>query len=232
MEAPTIIGRSVEVRGRLHRYAVYVPPAELAPRPLPVLVFLHGEGEAGVDGWRPTRVGLGPCLHRAPERWPFLVVFPQKPPEGGASWLPHEGLLHAVLAEATSGFPADDARIYGTGIATGAVGLWALAARDPGFFAAVAPVGGGGDLRWARRLAHVPAWVFHGERDEAIPPSRARDMAEALRRAGGSPRLTVFPEAGHNAWDLAYRSPDLPAWFLRFRRRALTAERRVGAMRG
>ena len=215
MEAPTVIGKSVDFRGRLHRYAVYVPPSDLAPRPLPVLMFLHGDGESGVDGWRPTRVGLGPCLHRAPERWPFLVVFPQKP-EAGTSWLPHDGLVRAVLGRAAAEFPVDLSSVYGTGNSAGAVGLWALAARDPGLFAAVAPVGGGGDPRWARRLAGVPVWAFHGARDEAAPPVSSRDMAAALRIAGGTPRLTVFPEAGHNAWDLAYRTPDLPAWFLRY----------------
>lgn len=219
-DASAVVGKSLEYRGRVHRYAVFVPSADVAPRPLPVLLFLHGAGEAGVDGWRPVRVGLGPILQRAPERWPFLGVFPQKPPEGGLTWAAHEGLLRAVLDRARADYPTDPARLYGTGISMGAFGLWALAAREPGLFAALAPVCGGGDARWARRLAGVPTWAFHGARDEVVPVSCSRDMVQALREAGGAPRLTVYPDAGHAAWELAYRTADLPAWLLGHRRPA------------
>jgi hypothetical protein len=42
---------------------------------------------------------------------------------------------------------------------------------------------------------------------------------DAVNAAGGSAKLTVFPDANHNAWDPAYREACLAAWFLSHRRR-------------
>ena len=39
-------------------------------------------------------------------------------------------------------------------------------------------------------------------------------MVEAVRRAGGAPQLTVYPENGHDAWTDTYQNPDVFAWLL------------------
>ena len=64
----------------------------------------------------------------------------------------------------------------------------------------------------AQRLQHLPMWVFHGAKDDVITPDQSRHMVEALRRIGGNVRYTEFAEAGQDAWDQAYASPDLWTW--------------------
>jgi len=61
--------------------------------------------------------------------------------------------------------------------------------------------------------------TFHGARDDLVPPEQSRRMAAALRAAGGDVRYTEFPDANHNAWDPAYRSPALWEWLFAQRRR-------------
>lgn len=34
-----------------------------------------------------------------------------------------------------------------------------------------------------------------------------RKLVEALKRNGGSPKLTVYPEAGHDSWTETYANP-------------------------
>jgi poly(3-hydroxybutyrate) depolymerase len=71
--------RSVRIGGVSHAYKVYVPPGFDRARTWPVILFLHGAGEAGADGVRQTEVGLGRVLRTHPGRYPAVVVFPQAP---------------------------------------------------------------------------------------------------------------------------------------------------------
>src|SRR5262245_18870911 len=68
--------RDVAVGGERHRYAAWLPRGFDASRTWPAIVCLHGSGECGSDGVKPTAIGLGPQLKAHPERWPFVVVFP------------------------------------------------------------------------------------------------------------------------------------------------------------
>src|SRR5690606_34122293 len=53
--------RTVTVDGRTSTYQVFIPaPATRSTGPLPVVLFLHGSGERGVDGMKQTECGLGP----------------------------------------------------------------------------------------------------------------------------------------------------------------------------
>ena len=43
---------------------------------------------------------------------------------------------------------------------------------------------------------------------------RSEKMAAAVNAAGGSAKLTIYPEAEHDAWTPAYSDPELYRWFL------------------
>ena len=43
-------------------------------------------------------------------------------------------------------------------------------------------------------------------------------MVEALKKAGGNPKFTVYPEAGHDSWTEAYNDPQLYEWLLQQKR--------------
>ncbi|HET9274750.1 MAG TPA: hypothetical protein VFN96_01635, partial [Gemmatimonadales bacterium] len=54
--------RTVQVGSVTHRYRIYVPVGYTPRTRWPVILFLHGAGERGVDGLRQTEVGLGPAI--------------------------------------------------------------------------------------------------------------------------------------------------------------------------
>ncbi len=117
----------------------------------------------------------------------------------------------------TAGADAD--RFYITGLSLGGFGTWDALQRYPERFAAAVPICGGGDLHLAKKMAHVPVWVFHGQDDKNVHPDCSRRMVDALRRAGAKgARYTEYPRVAHNCWDAAYSTPQLVPWMLEQRR--------------
>lgn len=228
--APAFLVREVEVGGTRHRFAVWVFPEWRPDRLWPGIVFLHGSGEFGVDGLKPTMIGLGPVLQAHPERWPCVVVFPQKPLED-EEWEEREDLVLAELAAARSEFHIDPDRIALTGLSQGGHGTWMIGARHADLWSCLAPVCGYGRPRTvARRVARLPVWAFHGMLDDVVDPQDTRRTVEAIRaertKLGLDPegaRLTLYPKANHNAWDPAYGEPHLPMWLLSHRQAATTS---------
>jgi predicted peptidase len=102
----------------------------------------------------------------------------------------------------------DESRLYLTGLSMGGYGSWDLAARQPERFAAVVPICGGGDEKQAPKLAKLPIWVWHGDADQAVKVTRSRQMVEAIKAAGGSPKYTELPGVGHDSWTAAYNGPE------------------------
>ena len=211
-------------RGVTHRYRVIVPPgyddAEAAIKAWLGIVFLHGRGECGEDGARPTTVGLGPALMRHPERWPCVVLFPQKPdPE--KAWEDARKVVLAIIDRFREDYRIDADRLLLTGISQGGHGTFEFGAAQPDRWAALAPICGyGPPARYAAALAkaRVPIWTFHGDADDVVPIARSEAIVEALKLAGANVTFTRYPGVKHDSWEPAYADPRLADWLLGQRR--------------
>ncbi|MCW5963521.1 MAG: hypothetical protein KIT83_05735 [Bryobacterales bacterium] len=216
--------------GETLRYFLYLPATENASGRLPIVTFLHGSSGSGPGDGKPLEGGhrFGSNLwirDDAQARYPSIVVVPQVQPPPGETWArawraasapdgkPKEALVLLVeaLDQLADELPVDSARLYLTGQSMGGFGAWLAYTRYPGRFAAIVPVCGGGDPG-----AVVPngtaVWAFHGDRDQVVPPSRSREMVDAIRRAGGMVRYTEFPGMGHNIFEAAYGEAELVDW--------------------
>lgn len=232
--APSAHGRFVErqisVAGDTQRYQVFVP-AQQGDGKRPVIVFLHGSGERGRDNQAQVKVGIGAYVRAHMDDFPAIVVFPQAPE--GSEWNQNASMVFAQVDAATREFGGDPRRTYLTGLSMGGFGTWDLALREPERFAALVPICGGlvapgrpsmtvasvagaGDpyAAAAAQLKEVPAWIFHGAKDDLVLPEYSRRMYAALRAAGASDvHYTEFADANHNSWDPAYlHTPQLWAW--------------------
>ena len=51
-----------------------------------------------------------------------------------------------------------------------------------------------------------------------MPLEQSERMVEALKKANGNVKFTVYPEAGHDSWTEAYNDPELFKWLLEQKR--------------
>ena len=120
-------------------------------------------------------------------------------------------LLEAIPAVIKE-FSINDKRIYITGLSMGGFGTWDAISREPELFAASVPICGGGDVKMAKAIAAIPIWVFHGAKDNVVKPERSQSMVESLKKVGGEPKYTEYPNEGHASWVPAYKDADMFAW--------------------
>jgi predicted peptidase len=123
-----------------------------------------------------------------------------------------------VVEQLKKDYRIDPKRLYLMGLSMGGFGTWDTVERHPEMFAAAVPICGGGDSKRVGEIAKLPVWVFHGEKDSVVPVRLSREMVEALKAAGGSPRYTEYPGVDHNSWTPAFKEPELLKW--------LTAQKR------
>jgi predicted peptidase len=203
----------VQVRVQMD-YLLYLPKDYDKGEKFPLMLFLHGSGERGSD-LQKVKVHGPPKLIAAGKDFPFIVVSPQCPDE--ASWENYQ--LIALLDDLEKKYKVDPDRIYVTGLSMGGYGTWRLAAAIPNRLAAIVPICGGGSTRSANRIAKLPIWAFHGARDTAVPLNNSLEMVDAVNKEGGSAKLTIYPDAGHDSWTEAYENPKLYEWLLAQKRK-------------
>ena len=211
--APGFHDKTIAIGGTEHRYVVYVPSGYTEDRRWPLIMFLHGMGECGTDGKKQTEVGLGSAIRKDAERWPFVVVFPQKP-DKESQWADHEALVLATLAATEKEHRIDERRRFLTGLSQGGAGTWALGSKHADKWAAIAPVCGyGKPADIAPALKEMPIWAFHGVDDPVVPAKQSKNLCAAVEQAGGNSVLTLYEKTAHNSWDKAYRESNLAEWF-------------------
>lgn len=192
----------------LYRPTDFDPPKEA----LPMILFLHGGGERGDNPGALLCHSL-PMLCETGLHQRCLVLSPQCAKE--KDWYWYMPFLMELADSVASSCNADFSRLSLTGISMGAYGAWELASLFPDRFCSLAPVCGGGMTWNADRYGRLPIWAFHGREDPVIPFQASKHMVDAVNRAGGNARLTLYDGVGHHAWEQAYAEPALLPFLLR-----------------
>jgi predicted esterase len=203
-----------------HKYVLFLPANYSPEARWPVILYLHGAGERGTDGTLQTTIGLGPFVKARRDDFSYVVVFPQCEDQQIPilqAWSPNSAdgkRALAILSQVEREYSIDARRRILTGWSMGGYGTWSLGAADASHWAVLVPVSGGGDPAWGSRLANVPIWAFAGANDQVVPPRETERLVDAVRAAGGHPRLTIVPNAGHEVWKDVYNDPQLYAWLM------------------
>lgn len=216
-------------KGDTLKYRQLIPDYDTLRR-YPLVIFLHGSGERGVDNTAQLKWGvMNFASDQNMKLYPAIVIAPQCPPDmswsnfsnwdRGMTLQPEPSrtmaLLYGLIRQTIRDFRVDTSRIYITGLSMGGFGTFDAIARYPDLFAAAVPVCGGGDVSKAPAVAHIPMWIFTGAEDAAVDPAFSIDMLEALTKAGAHPGFTQYPETGHFSWIGAYSDPMMMAWLFR-----------------
>lgn len=199
----------------------------------PVVFFLHGNGERGVNSTDPSVIDdyINRVTLHGPPKWvkngtqfPFILISPQLK-SNVSNW--NTTYIMEVINHCKTYLRIDEKRIYVTGLSLGGGGTWVSSQDQPKLFAAVAPVCGGyNSTSKACGIAaeNLPVWAFHGDKDTVVPLSRSENMVNAINACSPTPsplaKLSIYPGVAHNAWDNAYRpdntihTPNVYQWLL------------------
>jgi dienelactone hydrolase len=216
-------------------FLLYEPPEAREGRvELPLVVFLHGNGGRGDDGYMNyADAGKAPrhFIDEAFQQFlPSFVYIPQSAEEGSlwsntSIFRPRETLLRALqcidVLKARYGYAIDMKRLYITGLSSGGTGCYEAIAKFPGKFAAAVPIACNHDPVVFYRANATPVWYFVNERDPSIYFPHVTDLSKHFRSLGSEHRVTMLAGGGHNAWTEAYGNQDFRAWL---KRRELSQE--------
>ena len=203
----------------------------------PLIIFLHGAFEKGTDNEIQLNMGGRFFLRDSIRRnYPAYVVFPQCPVDD--SWAYFENRMDLTTGYATDWrFPfrptptavtssllklidallvndtVDKARVYIAGLSQGGMGVLDIIARKPEIYAAGLSICGAGDPNTSKLFAGKTAlWLFHGDKDQVVPPNFSQQFHRRLKRAGAVVRYSEYPGIEHNSWSKAFAEPDLMKW--------------------
>ncbi|MBC7744163.1 MAG: prolyl oligopeptidase family serine peptidase [Flavobacterium sp.] len=214
-------------------YRILMPENFDPAKKYPVLLFLHGAGERGNDN--EIQLTHGSKLFLQPEvrrNFPAIVIFPQCPStsywsnvkssniEGKRSFdfatsgKPTKAMKLLInLMETVKDLPyTDNNRFYSAGLSMGGMGTFEIIRRMRGDFAAAIAICGGDNPKNVKKYKNVPLWIFHGAKDDVVVPENSQIVVDALKAKGADVKFTLYPEANHNSWDLAFAEPELLSW--------------------
>ncbi len=184
------------------------------PGPLPVILYLHGGGERGRDLSVLQHVAAVQEAKTRPE-YPFILLAPLDPdPEQDWTNTGYKEAVLRILDSVLAKYNGDRDRVYMTGISMGGYATWFFAKSFPHRFAAIAPLAGDPQSRWAPLLTQLPIWIFHGTNDTVVPITDTESMVETLQKLGANPKFTPVVGGDHDIAKSVYSRDDLYRWFL------------------
>lgn len=215
-------------------YRLLLPENYDPSKKYPLIFFMHGAGERGNDNEKQLTHGAKLFLKDdVRKNYPAIVVFPQCPEN---SFWSNVRFQTDSLGKRTFIFIAEDKatiamkmandllhylmhdyrlkkkQLYVGGLSMGGMGTFELVWRNPNVFAAALPICGGGDPTIAKKVRKTKWWVFHGAKDDVVPPQNSERMVTALKVAKATVKFTLYPNANHNSWDAAFAEPELLKW--------------------
>jgi len=200
------------------KYRLHTPKTIRFGRKYPLIVHLHGTGEAGSNNTT-SLVHLHSALPVmiGPERQDFFMLVVQCPSETpGWSFRPAKDgtldVLMAAIEHVVAENSIDKRRIAVTGISSGGWGTWELIMKYPAMFSGAVPIACGAPSQQQRMasLKTTPVWAFanRGEIDSGkVNAESVHAAIRVINRSGGSMAFTV-PNHGRNA-----RKPAMEGYF-------------------
>ncbi len=194
-------------------FLLHLPSDSILHSKPPVLIFLHGKSLSGNNIELVKKYGV---IHEIEKGRiiPAIVIAPQVP--HGKSWEPEKIL--SVLKFVQNKFVTDKNRIYVIGMSLGAYGTLDFSGAYPEIVTAAVALCGGGNVKDSCKLASIPLWIQHGDRDYVVPISESEKMVSAIRNCntGEFLKYTIVPGANHGDLERVFRTDELYDWLFQF----------------
>lgn len=206
-------------RGERLPYRLLKPLHYDSTKKYPLVVCLHGSSGCGNDNVKQVVGSLTVQLlseYKNRIKYPAFLLVPQCPHErswGGIPDLPAvDSLVFEIIHALEQKLPIDKDRRYVTGNSLGGYGVWHFINTRPDMFAAAIPISGGGNPALAKNIIDVPVWAFHGAKDRNVSVIGSRLMIDGMKKIGGNPLYTEYPDAAHDINERIKKTPGLLDW--------------------
>lgn len=202
------------------KYLLRFPEDAADGKAYPVLILMHGAGTRSENLDKLKENPFFPITAKHKD-FPFVVAAPLCSKD---TWFDLFETLNSFAKYISSQSFADPERIYLVGASMGGYAVWQMAMSNPGLYAAIVPICGGGMYWNAPRLADLPVWAFHGDIDSVVKTEESQKMVDKINAAGGNAKLTIYENCGHDAWSETYGNWEVFGWLLSHRRRGAAAQ--------
>lgn len=196
-------------------YYVHVP--EDAVENMPLIIYLHGDGEVAKPESLLTQ-GISDFSHAFyGETFPFILLEPNTRVK---SWnrgnIP--SLLKELIDHVVDVYRIDPDRIIITGFSRGATGVWNMISIYGDYFAAAVPVScphEAGHIEYLN-ASKVAVWTFAGNigESERSYHKYLKQNVDQILGLGGYAQFTVLDGYDHNHACLGAFTPELFEWML------------------
>lgn len=178
----------------------------------PMLVFLHGLGEAGPATDNETQLFHGGNVFQAKTdggTFDAFVICAQS--TGG--WGPgNYSALIPVIDYMIANNKVDMARVSVNGLSAGGQGCWEIAQDYTPYFGGVLPMSAASvtyeTTSFVNNIKFTPYWLFQGGQDGAPAPYTTNQVLQYFAPSGLNITYTDFVTQGHDTWDSAWLMPN------------------------
>lgn len=203
-----------EATGDYLDYYLFVPQNACAG--MPVLVFLHGDGEVGrIEALE----SYGPILSLRElygDDFPCIVISPcTRQPSWTNGTIP--GTLIELIDDVVAACEADSERIIISGHSRGAIGVWYMISQYGDYFSAAVSVSCGSDrILNYENVSKVPIFAMAGDvgQYENIYRSEMEKLVSRIQAENGTARFVCLEGCGHIDTVTAAYTKELIEWML------------------
>lgn len=196
-------------------YYEYLPSNYSSASKLPVVIFFHGIKESGngtTDLSYVLRQGP-PKMVNAGKDFPFILISPQHP---GGFWSAAQ--IDVLIDFIVAKYKVDPYRVYVTGLSAGGSSAWTAGQTAADKVGGLAPMCGSGNANLAYNMKNMGVWAFHNDKDGVMPVSSTTNMVNAINKAGGHAKMTIYSGYSHDCWTRTYNDQNFWDWLLAQRR--------------
>ncbi len=183
----------------------------------PVILFMHGIGEAGPVKDNETSLSWGAKEFESKIDAGLFNAFLLFPQTVYGDWQFNFNNINATLDALQQYCNADPDRIITMGLSLGGDGTMKYTFLNPQRSAISIPASPGsiGDFTQdPTPFIHIPFWIASGGQDDLFAnPARVSAFVNNFTSHGGDIKWTFYPNKGHGTWPDMWEEPDLiPYW--------------------
>lgn len=203
-------------------YHLYIPHELDKNKKYPLVVFLHGYSDLTIDTHKGFPKGVW-SLPLVQNKYPHILFVPRYRTFDDM-WENNDyyEMVMEALDDLQMGLQSnpnepqiDKTRIYLTGFSQGGKGTWSYLIRQPNKFAAAAPLSGyfngPQSVKHAKKIKHIPLWIFNGDSDAGVNGSRLSYQFLKLAKANDV-TYHEYQKQGHVIDDFAYFTDGFFDW--------------------